>query len=256
MVFSLTLGKAQKGFEAGAWLGASFYFGDLNPNYDLTHPGVGGGGIVRYNFNDRINLKFGINYIHVHGDDNYFDNSFQQNRGLNFKSNVLDITSELEFNFFSFEPGSQDHYYTPFLSAGFGIFKFNPKATYDGETMELRYLGTEGQNLDDEYYDTKLSGALSGGFKYAINSRWILQFIVSTRFLTTDYLDDVSTTYPDVLVVQSMRNIDNIAKFIDPTDTSYPGKQRGDSVGMDSYSYFGIGLTYYFGGLQCPDISR
>lgn len=258
LIFWASVGSvnAQKGFEAGGWLGATHYFGDLNPNYDLTHPGVGGGLIVRYNFNDRLNLKFTGNLLHVYGDDTFFDNSFQTNRGLNFKSNVWDFTSELEFNFFSFKPGSPDKFYTPFLGAGFGLFRFNPKATYNGITKELRFLGTEGQNLDEEYFHTKLSGALSGGFKLALNSRWILQLTVSSRWLTTDYLDDVSTTYPDILVVESMRAEEGIATFIDPTDTSYPGKQRGDSVGRDQYTYIGLGLTYFFGGLQCPDISR
>lgn len=256
LFFCQALSYGQKGIEAGAWLGPSIYFGDLNPNYGITHPGLGGGAIVKYVFNERISLKFGANYLYVHGDDTNYDNDFQQNRGLNFHSNVWEIGSELEFNFFAFKPGDREKYFTPFLSAGLGLFKFEPKATYQGITKELRLLGTEGQNIGEEYLPTKFTGIITGGFKYALNSRWILSIMASTRILTTDYLDDVSTTYPDLLVLESLRNDPDAGMFSDPTETSYVGKQRGDSVNKDSYNFIGIGVTYFFGGLQCPDISK
>lgn len=251
-----SLSYAQKGIEAGGWIGASIYFGDLNPDYDITHPGGAGGAIIKYVFNERLALKFGANYFYLYGNDNYYDNDFQQNRGLNFHSNVWEIGSEIEFNFFAFKPGDREKFFTPFLSAGIGLFKFEPKATYQGITKKLRLLGTEGQNIGEEYLPTKFTGLLSGGFKYALNSRWIVSLVASTRFLTTDYLDDVSTTYPDLLVLESLRNDPHAGLFSDPTDNSYIGKQRGDSVNNDSYNYIGIGVTYFFGGLQCPDISK
>ncbi len=252
----VSVASAQKGVEAGGWIGPSFYFGDLNPDYDITHPGVGGGIFAKYVFNERINWKLGLNYLYIRGDDTFYDNDFQRNRGLNFRSNVWDLGTELEFNFFAFRPGDREKYYTPFLSAGIGLFRFNPKATYQGTTRELRHLGTEGQNIGEEYLPTSFTGIISGGFKYAINSRWIVSIIASTRILATDYLDDVSTTYPDLLVIESLRNDPHAALFSDPTENSYPGKQRGDSVNNDSYNYIGIGVSYFFGGLQCPDISK
>lgn len=247
---------SQKGYEMGGWVGPTIYFGDLNPDYDVTHPGIGGGLIFKRIYNERIALKFGANYLFVKGDDLYYDNSFQQNRGLNFHSNVWELGSELEFNFFPFNPMSRDHFFTPYLSAGIGLFKFDPKATYDGVTRKLRPLGTEGQNIGEEYMTTKFMGIISGGLKYALNSRWILSLNVSTRILTTDYLDDVSTTYPDMVVLESLREDPLAPVFSDPTDNSYPGKQRGDSVNKDNYNYIGIGVTYFIGSLQCPDISK
>ena len=256
LCLTYTLSFGQKGVEAGGWIGPSIYFGDLNPDYDITHPGVGGGIFAKYVFNDRVNLKVGANYLYVYSDDNFYDNDFQQTRGLNFHSNVWELGTELEFNFFSFKPGDQEKFFTPFLSAGVGLFKFEPKATYQGITKKLRMLGTEGQNIGEEYLPTRFTGLITGGFKYALNSRWILTIMASMRILTTDYLDDVSTTYPDLLVIESLRNDSDAGLFSDPTETSYVGKQRGDSVNNDSYNFIGIGVSYFFGGLQCPDISK
>ena len=249
-------GYGQKGYELGGWIGPTLYFGDLNPDYDLTHPGIGGGAIIKRVFNERIALKFGANYLFLKGDDLYYDNAFQQSRGLNFHSSVWELGSELEFNFFAFNPMDRQKFFTPYLSAGFGLFKFEPKATYDGVTKKLRLLGTEGQNIGEEYATTKFMGIISGGLKYALNSRWIISLNVSTRILTTDYLDDVSTTYPDLIVLESLREDPLAPVFSDPTENSYPGKQRGDSVNKDNYNHIGIGVTYFIGGLQCPDISK
>ena len=51
--------NAQRGFEAGGWLGVSNYFGDLNTDFALKDPGYSAGIIGRYNFNERTAFKMG-----------------------------------------------------------------------------------------------------------------------------------------------------------------------------------------------------
>ena len=51
---------AQKGWEAGAWLGAAHYFGDLNTDNEINDLGFAGGAFGRYNFNNRLALKMGV----------------------------------------------------------------------------------------------------------------------------------------------------------------------------------------------------
>ena len=53
---------AQQGFEAGGWIGVSNYFGDLNTTFDVSKPGIAGGLVGRYNFNNRVCLKLSANY--------------------------------------------------------------------------------------------------------------------------------------------------------------------------------------------------
>lgn len=253
---------AQRGWEVGGWLGASNYFGDLNTNYDLM-PGLAGGAIARYNFNERVCFKLSANYGQLAADDANSDNPFEQARNLRFESIVADGAAQIEFNFLPYFHGSKDQFFTPYLFGGVGFFYFNPKTEYEGELVELRPLGTEGQFKGEEYFSTAGSLVYGGGFKVDLSYEWSLNFMISGRKLFTDYLDDVSTVYPDPDDLENLRG--QIA--IDLSNRSIPisgvpdtlgeqGQQRGDASNKDTYVFVGVGLVYYFGDLRCPEYGR
>ena len=77
---------AQRGWEVGGWIGAANYFGDLNTDYDFSMPGLAGGGIARYNFNERICFKLSANYGKIAASDVNSDNPFEKARNLSFVS--------------------------------------------------------------------------------------------------------------------------------------------------------------------------
>ena len=116
---------AQRGWEAGPWLGTTFYFGDLNTNYSLARPNVAGGLIARFNFNNRVGIKFGANYGQIEASDSDSDNAFEKARNLSFRSNVFDVTAGFEFNFLPYNHGSKYDFYTPYIFGGLTVFSFN-----------------------------------------------------------------------------------------------------------------------------------
>lgn len=258
--------QAQQGFEVGGWLGGAFYFGDLNTQYDLTHPGQAGGLIVRYNFNHRLCTKLGANYGFIRADDAYSDNAFERRRNINFRSHIGDLSAQFEFNFFPYIHGSRDYFYTPFLFVGGSLFTYDPYAIYNGEkTPPLRDLGTEGQFIGEEYSLYQRALNYGGGLKFDITPEWSFNLIFSFRKVFTDYLDDVSGVYPDMSEVSGNRpEFSEIAVLA--SDPSLPdeegvklgmeGRQRGDGTNRDSYNFLQLGLVYYFGNLKCPAISR
>ncbi len=261
--------NAQEGMEAGGWLGVSHYFGDLNTNMRLDHPGLAGGIGVRYNFNPRVAIKLHANTGTVQAYDSDSPNIFERARNLHFKSNVVDAALQMEFNFLQYEHGSRDYNWTPYIFLGLGVTHFNPKAQLDGEWYELRPLGTEGQFKGEEYFTVAGGWVYGMGLKIDLSYEWSLNIDLSARRLFTDYLDDVSTVYPDLGDVQDLRG-DFAVQFVDrspelyATDPEffsvnqleYPigeaGRQRGNSKTRDTYVYFGIGLYYYFGDIKCP----
>ncbi len=260
-VFVFFVLQAQMGWEAGGWLGSSFYFGDLNTEFNLK-PALAGGLIGRYNFNERVCLKFSANYGFVSAHDEDSKNTFQQTRNLHFRSQIFDGTAQLEFNFLPYIHGSKDKFYTPYLFAGLSVFHFQPQAEYQGEWVDLRPLGTEGQFRGDEYSTLQGAMAYGIGFKIDLSYEWSLNFELSSRRLFTDYLDDVSTVYPDFDDLEALHG--QIA--VDLSDPSIPnaegiklgepGRQRGSSNANDIYVMFGAGLVYYFGDVRCPPYSR
>ncbi|GIV30775.1 MAG: hypothetical protein KatS3mg029_0126 [Saprospiraceae bacterium] len=267
--FTVATSYSQEGFEAGGWLGMSHYFGDLNTNMRIDHPGLAGGLALRYNFNPRIALKLSGNTGTVAAYDADSPNIFERARNLHFKSRVADAALQLEFNFLEYLHGSKDQFWTPYLFLGMGVSYFNPKAKLDGTWYELRPLGTEGQFKGEEYYTVSGGWVYGMGLKVDLSYEWSINIELSSRRLFTDYLDDVSTVYPDPGDVENIRG-EFATRFIDRSPELYakdpeffmvnqieypigePGRQRGNSKTRDTYVYFSVGFFYYFGDIKCP----
>lgn len=251
---------AQKGWEAGAWLGASHYFGDLNTDNEINELGPAGGVFARYNFNNRLALKLGGAMGQIAGDDTNSENNFEIHRNLNFSSTIVDVATQFEFNFLPYDHGSKKNFFSPYLFAGFNVFYYNPQTEIDGDLVDLRPLGTEGQFIAEEY--TTLDGGLvyGGGIKFSLNYTWSLEVELSSRRLFTDYLDDVSTTYPEYDDLENLRGelavllADRSGEILD-VPIGETGRQRGNSNNNDFYAMIGISLVYYFGDIACPGIT-
>ena len=240
------LTNAQQGFELGGYIGASHYFGDLNTEFRIDKPGLAAGAIARYNFNNRICLKLSANYGKIAADDSNSRNTFEQQRNLNFESDIIDGAMQLEFNFLPYTHGSKDEFFTPYLFAGFNFFKFNPKTEYNGEMVELRPLGTEGQFRGEEYYSVQGGLVYGAGIKFDINFEWSINIELSGRRLFTDFLDDVSGVYPDKGDLEGLRG--DLAVALSDRSLTVPqigqeGRQRGNSKANDTYAILGVGIV-------------
>jgi len=257
-LISITLSSAQKGWEVGGWLGTSLYYGDLNNKVNFNSPGLAGGIIGKWNFNTRVALRGSFNYGRISADDADSDNNFNRNRNLSFRSNIWDITTGLEFNFMEHIRGSKFETYTPYVFVGLSAFKFNPKADLNNVTYNLQEMGTEGQDIGEEYFLLSGGITLGAGFKWDLSSDVTFAAEFTTRRLFTDYIDDVSTTYPDKATLEAIRGPVAVAL----SDRSLvegigdAGRQRGNSSDNDRYTFISLSITKHFGRLECPKISR
>ncbi len=252
-----------KGWELGGWVGTSLYLGDLNTDFRFDRPNLAGGVMGRYNFNHRIALRLGANYGRVRAFDSDSDNTFERIRNLSFRSDIFELTGQLEFNFLPYYHGSDEYWYTPYAFVGLAAFNYNPTTLTDaGDRVELRELGTEGQMRGEEYQTLATAIAYGIGIRWDLSYEWSMDVRLSLRNTSTDYLDDVSTTYPDLSDLSRSRG-DVAAQLSDrsivPTGqerVSREGTQRGDPNQNDHYLFLGIGLNYYFGDVLCPKISK
>ncbi len=264
LLFSLSvtcLALAQRGPEIGGVVGLSNYFGDLNTNYSLKHLGPAAGIIYRYNFNNRLCVKFAGTVGRLEGRDSDSENSYQRSRNLSFRSIIVDASLQMEFNFFPYVHGSEQDFYTPYIFLGVGACYSNPKAELDGTLIALQPLGTEGQPIGGEYSLAQPALAYGIGFKTDLNPVWSLNIELSGRALFADYLDDVSTVYPNLLQLQNIRGsqaalLSDRSGEVVAEPIGQPGRQRGNSKTNDAFAFVTVGLVYYLGELQCPSISR
>lgn len=285
-----------KPIEAGFTLGGSNYFGDLSKTVAIGETHLMGGLICRFQYNDFLTLRGNAVYGAISGDDKNFkddvafthkdaaDNPIEITRGqrnLNFRSDIVEFSAIGEWNILGYEESTRTRPYTPFLFAGIGVYKFNPKSQFfymdgvrdatgalihnaqlqqfDGQWIELQTLSTEGQettkfNDRKRYNLTQVSIPLGVGFKQQVDDYWAYGIEFGVRKTFTDYLDDVSLDYVDDQIVGGANGYlaaamkDRSSELINPNtglpyERFYMGNPRGSMKGSDYYMFLNFTLT-------------
>jgi uncharacterized protein DUF6089 len=251
--------------EYGVSVGASHYFGDLNPYSKLNDPNIAFGAFFRKQFGNYVALRVAGHYTFLAYSDRYnTENEFDLRRNLSFNTNIWEMTLQGDFNFFKFVPGSERYRFTPYVTFGIGAFSYNPYTYLNGQKIYLRPLGTEGQG-SPLYPDRKPYGSMAAcfpigvGFKYNLNPRMNLGLEVVYRFTTTDYIDDVSTTYaPNAQPHYLPNGAPTIwyqledRSYETGTPIGIQGRQRGYSNQKDSYVLAELTLSFNLTSYKCP----
>lgn len=240
----------------GLSAGASNYVGDLDDNFTLpfTRPGFGAHAI--FLFFPRIYLRAALFHGRITASDGSGVNlSGNQYRNLSFFSDINEGGIHVMYSLQSRKRQfSRRNFITPYLFAGVAYFQFNPKRIVNGQTYELQKVGTEGQYLNGNYNQPyslqQISIPLGMGFTIKITKHIDIGAELGLRKTFTDYLDDVSTVYPDKAQITAASG--PIAAYLaDPSnDPNSPlGKpafnQRGNPDNKDWYVYTNIHFTYY-----------
>lgn len=207
-------------------------------------------------YKDAIGLRLEGNFGQITAYDSILKDvkestSGRYERNLSFKSKIADFQLAIEIHPLFFKAYDEDEapFLSPYLVAGIGYFSFDPKAKLNDQWYSLQPLRTEGQGFT-EYPDHKpyklsqVNFSAGIGIKYEINSFLNARLEINHRFLTTDYLDDVSTTYIDPSLFRNYlpSNLAGVAEQlysrkaeITPGDITIPGYQRGDPKDNDAF---------------------
>ncbi len=252
---------AQK-WEHGIALGGSNYQGDLAKDIVLNESHLAVGIFSRYNMSDFWSFKGALQYGKLSGNDENFEE--YKFRNLNFESNIWELGGVFEFNFLPFGTNPLTNDLTSYAFAGVSVFRFNPKAVYKDELHELKPLRTEAQTNKTTYGLVQLAIPFGGGLKYSISKNWVFGFELGWRKIFTDYLDDVSTTYPDraeQIAARGQLSADLSDRSWEVEGVGEPlaakGNLRGDPNLKDWYIFSMFSLSYRFTPIQCwPKMSR
>ncbi|MEZ4844211.1 MAG: DUF6089 family protein [Bacteroidia bacterium] len=243
-------------WEFGGMLGASNYHGDLAYQIVPKETHFSGGILMRYNFNPYWSYRPSIVYGKISGNDANFKEMAIRN--LSFESNIWEINNALEFNFLPFGSQVLSKNFTSYATLGIAVFRHSPYAIFRDEKYQLRSLRTEGQSSKTEYGLLQLAIPFGGGVKYNLNKNLVVGFEVLWRKTFTDYLDDVSTLYPD-LKTQAANNGTLSAQLSDRSweangvgePLSKAGDERGDPSIKDFYFTAGVTVAYRLTPIRC-----
>jgi hypothetical protein len=215
----------------------------------------------------RSSFNFGL----IKGDDKTTKEPFRSNRNLNFNSWVFEFNQNIVFliirekmgnkyglkNIKGRKIGAKSNAYGLYLTAGVGVFYFNPKSVYQNRPIELRPLHTEGQGLPDgpkQYKRVSVDIPIGFGLRKALSRQWGMYLEFTQHYTFTDYLDDVSTSYYDpaallaaygpATVAMADPNLGNFLNSTGDSFTTAPGEQRGDHTDKDNFMFLTLGAFY------------
>jgi hypothetical protein len=242
-------------FEIGGGLGLSNYNGDMSR--DEVASVIGSAkfsaiGYARYNLTPFINFKMGLTYGRFGADDSKADTPGILRRNLSFVSNIYEASLTTEINILKYDPVYSGSIFTIYAMGGIAGFHFDPTTVLDGQKYRLQPIGTEGQGLpqypDKDFYSLyQFSIPFGGGLKVRINESFNFITELSWRLTFTDYLDDLSTTYPDYSIILAERGpvaADLSHRYTSPDQGGLNGSIRGNPDVRDYYFTIHAGISY------------
>jgi hypothetical protein len=258
--------------EIGPFIGVSQYLGDLQYSHVIMKESrMAVGGLFRYYFSPKINLKFSGIYGRLYGNDDYQPREPGRpvDRGFNFKSHIVDFSAQVEYNILPFVSGHGIKRFAPYIFTGISVFNFNPKAFFNGDWHELQPLGTEGQGIPgyaDKYKLTQISIPYGLGLKYSFRfsrrSRginlymWNIGLEIQHHKTFTDHIDDVGGEYPNFKELYLYNG--ELAYILSDRQGAHPYQKvrsphspRGDKEDMDTYIFYGIFISKTFRQKSC-----
>jgi hypothetical protein len=265
LLLNITSSAQNSKYEWGFMLGRSNYLGDIQPNnFTFNQGNLAGGLRFKKELDKHINVTFALTGTRLHASDSRSPSLDLQSRNLSFRTNVSELNVTLEYTFLPLGITNQrsqnverKYRFSPFAFGGFGLFRFNPKALYNGNWIDLQPLNTEGQgtnainNANAPYRLIQVNIPFGVGVKYAYSEKINISWELGWRKTFTDYIDDLSTVYPDLNQLATANS--GVAKSLSyrgneltGANGTYPqkGTQRGDSGNMDWYLINAISLNY------------
>ncbi len=199
---------------------AAHFFGVRDLDFVTTRP-TGQIG-VRYRFYEELYARATFTYTLLSSRDDASQEINRKLRNLSFRSHVWDLGAQVEYTFIKEKPApryafnslSKARQISAFLIVGGGGLYYNPQAYFDGEWVNLRPLGTEGQGhvesydfidpntreeatqkVPKQYGKFTWQATIGLGLKYNLNRFWAIGLDVTNRYTGSDYIDDAHDRY-------------------------------------------------------------
>lgn len=228
--------------KPGTWLlntglGVTRYVGDLNERSDFAHLrlGVALNVAAAYRYSPQLTLRAEAQVYYIRGTQQ--DTHLAYNN-LSFRSVNPDIWAGVQWDFWRAD--NRNHVIIPYALAGAGLTYLTPRTTYKGQTVSLAPLHTEGV----AYNRLPLILRYGLGVPIAATERFKFHLEGTYTHVFSDYVDDVSTVYPDRSTMEPMAATlsdrrPELGQPLNPT-----GAKRGNSGRRDGYFILSARLIF------------
>ncbi|MBS1646077.1 MAG: hypothetical protein JST67_01915 [Bacteroidetes bacterium] len=245
-------------------VGTHYSYADIE--FKLTKPSVTLG--YRYRFSKNWASSTDFTFLQVAGDDKLTQEPFRHNRNLNFKSNIFELVTRIEYGFSFSKHGNRYqikktmsrryHAFSSFyyFTVGIGAFYYNPQEYLGGNWYSVRQYSLEGQGLPggpNQFSLVSVCIPMGLGAKFTIQKKWTVGIEYIFRKTFTDYIDGVSRTYYDKALLLQYKGPTAVA-LADPSLGLIPGAtspnadgtgaQRGNPKDKDSYMTLQVKIGY------------
>ncbi len=235
--YSVSLGTGQNG-----------YFGELNENNNIRRGLRNLTASLEARLLDKISARAEFSYFTIgDSDSNAPDSTFERQRNLSFESRNFEANLQVLFYLHNYSKSfGRRKTWEPYLTLGIGVTRFNPTAILNDEKISLRDIQTENVS----YGNFALVVPAGIGVKARLTKYLNVIFEAGYRYTFTDYLDDVSTVFPqfqDNTIQQMLSNRKGEIGVVnrEAFDQLIPGGNRGNPDTNDSYLLINLKLEFY-----------
>jgi hypothetical protein len=234
--------RNQERIYISAGTGLANYLGDLaNPGLTFRlrpniHVGAG------YDFTDRFTARAELTWYQISGDDADADTEDRRARNLSFRANNFEFSTVAIMHLWDKGDRKNIRRFNLYGFAGAGVTTVNPSAELNGERYSLPDFNTENDSYSRFAFVLPFGIGATTALTYAMN----LGLEFGYRYTFSDYLDDVSTEYPDPELLK-----DDIARSLSDrgpeigTRPATVGGVRGNPDNYDAYYMVSVKINYY-----------
>jgi len=252
LVVSLT--SSAQFYELGLGAGGTLFHGDVGA---VAFNAEGASGFVpnqsfttvtlRRQFNWHWSTRFNFTRGTIGSSDSWAKDDFKSVRNIDFRTAVDEFAFLTEFNFWPYGTGTKNNQ-SFYIFSGIGLTAYNPQGEYNNEWVDLRPLGTEGQQTDlsDQlfYGTTTITVPMGMGYRRSLARDWSMTAEVGWRRYGSDYMDDTSGDYVNAVDLAEERNA-MAAYFANPGNVPYSnGLARGNANTTDWAIFAGVTIFY------------
>lgn len=223
-----SIASAQKN-EIGFFAGGAYYIGDFNPATHFAGTRPAAGITWRRNFTENLALKTSGIYEMLYSNNQ--NSGFNKYGMITYKSQLIELSSNLEVDFFPFFIGSNEYTATPYIFGGLaGYYFLSSDLKVENPLLTLANLNNIGQPKS-----LFIAMPFGLGLKTKLGKKACLSFEWGMRKTFDDLFDHASVMY----IIPS----DYTANSLAPNQT-VSNHQIGSKEKSDWYSIAGVHLTF------------